>query len=77
MALYSNTVVIKGFHSSRKLILAKIVTVKLKADLLLNAFLCICPLTYINEALHLSGSPSVASTTSSLFSLAGIYDVLC
>ena len=64
MALYSSTVVMKGFYSSRKLFLAKIVTVKLKTGLHLNAPLCIRPLTFINEAYHLSGSPFVASTAS-------------
>ena len=41
-----------------------IVTVKLKAGLLLNASLRICPLTFINEAFCLSGSRFVASTMS-------------
>ena len=54
----------KGFNSSRKLLKADIVTMKLKAGLLLNALLCICLLTFINEVLHLSSSPFVASTTS-------------
>ena len=54
----------KGFNSSRKLFKAKIITVKLKANLLLNASLRIRPLTFINEALRLSGSPFVASTMS-------------
>ena len=37
---------------------------KLKAGLLLNAVLCICPLTFITEALHLVlGISSVVSTT--------------
>ena len=35
---------------------------KLKAGLLLNVLLCILPLAFINEALHLSSSPFVAST---------------
>ena len=56
-ALYSSSVVVKGFTSSRKLFQAEIITVKLKAGLLLNASLCIYPLTFINEALHLSDSP--------------------
>ena len=64
MALYSSAVVMKGFNSSRKLFYAKIVTVKLKAGLLLNMLLRIRPLTFINEALHISGSPFVASTVS-------------
>ena len=54
----------KGFTNSRKLFLAEIITVKLKASLLLNALLRIRPLTFINEALSLLGSPFVASTTS-------------
>ena len=64
MALYSSAVVIKGFNSSIKLFEAKIITVKLKVGFLLIALLCTCPLTFINEALHLSGSPFVASTVS-------------
>ena len=70
MALYYSAVVIKGFNSSRKLFYAKIVTVKLKAGFLLNALLRIRPLTFINEALRLSGSPIVAGTMSPQFSLA-------
>ena len=50
---------------------------KPKAGLLLNAVLRICPLTFINEAVRLSGSPFVAGTVSPLFSLTGVYDVLC
>ena len=64
MALYSSVIVTKGFNSSRKLFQAKIFTVKLKACFLVNALLRIHPLTFINEALHLSGSPLVASTVS-------------
>ena len=64
IALYSSAVVMKGFDSSRKLFLAKIVTVKLKASLLLNLSLRICPLTFINVAHRLSSSPFIASTTS-------------
>ena len=37
MALYSSAVVMKGFNSSRMLFKAEIITVKLKASLLLNA----------------------------------------
>ena len=54
----------KGFNISKKLFQAEIVTVKLKVNLLLNASLCIRPLTFINEVLRLSGSPFVASTAS-------------
>ena len=54
----------KGFTSSRKLFQAEIITVKLKASLLLNALLRIRPLIFINEVLRLSGSPFVASTAS-------------
>ena len=55
----------KGFTSSRKLFYAEITTVKLKVSLLLlNVSLRIRPLTFINEALRLSGSPFVASTVS-------------
>ena len=43
----------KGFNISRKLFQAEIITVKLKAILLLNALLRIRPLTFINEALRL------------------------
>ena len=67
----------KGFNSSRKLFYAKIVTAELEAGLLLNASLRICPLTYINEVLCLSGSYFVASTALPSFSLAGVNDVLC
>ena len=63
MALYYKAVVMKGFNSRRRLFFAKIITVKPKAGLLLNAVLCIRPLTFINEALRLSGSCFVASTT--------------
>ena len=52
----------KDFNSSRKLFEAEIVTVKLKAGFLLNALLCIRPLTFINKVLRLSDSPFVAST---------------
>ena len=38
--------------------------VKLKVNLLLNVPLRIRPLTFINEALRLSGSPFAASTVS-------------
>ena len=54
----------KGFNSSRQLVSAEIVTVKLKAGLLLNVSLRIHPLTFKNEALCLSGSPFVDSTAS-------------
>ena len=64
MALYSSAVVMKGFTSTRKLFQTEIITVKLKAGLLLYATICIHPLTFINEVLHLSGSPFVASTMS-------------
>ena len=64
IALYLSVVEIKGFNSSRKLFYAKIVTVELKADLLLNALLHIRPLTFVNEVLHLSRSPFLASTIS-------------
>ena len=59
--LYFSAIVMKGFNISRKLFLAEIITVKLKASLLSNALLCIRPLTYINKALHISGSPFVAT----------------
>ena len=63
-ALYSSAVVMKGFTSSRKLFLAEITIVKLKVSLLLNVSLRIRPLTFINEALRLLGSPFAASTAS-------------
>ena len=50
---------------------------KPKPGLFLNAVLRIRPLTFINEALRLSGSPFAASTVSPYFSLAGVHDVLC
>ena len=62
--LYSSAVVMKGFTSSIKLFYAEIITVELKVSLLLNVPLHICPLTFINEVLRLSGSPFVASTAS-------------
>ena len=62
-ALYSSAIVMKGFSSCRKLF-NKIFIVKLKAGLLLNASLRIRPLTFINEALRLSGSAFVSSITS-------------
>ena len=64
MVLYSSAVVMKGFNSSRKLFQAKNVTVKLRAGLLLNVSQHIRPLTFINEAFRLSGSPFVTSTVS-------------
>ena len=51
----------KGFNSSRRLFYAEIITVKPNTGFPLNAVLHIHPLTFINEALHLSGSPFVAS----------------
>ena len=57
--------------------LAEIVTVKLKAGLLLNVLLFICLLTFINEALRLSGGPFLASAVSPKFSFAGVHDMLC
>ena len=63
-ALYYSAVIMKGFNSSRRLFYAEIITVKLKAGLLLNAVLRIHPLTFINKALRLSGSPFVASIVS-------------
>ena len=73
-ALYYSAKLMKGFNISRK---SEIITVKLKVSLLLNALLSIHPFTFINEALHLSGSLFVASTASSWFSLAGVHNVLC
>ena len=64
MALYFSALVMIGFNSGRKLFKAKIITVKLKAVLLLNVSLCICPLTFINKTLHFPSIPFVASTAS-------------
>ena len=64
MALYSSALVVKLFNNSRKLFYAKIITVKPKDSLLLNALLHICTLTFLTEVLCPSGSPYVASTTS-------------
>ena len=63
-ALYSSAVVMKSFTNSRKLFSAKIITVKLKASLILNMSLRIRPLIFINEVLRLSASSFVASTAS-------------
>ena len=48
-ALYSNALVMKPFNNSRKLFQTKITITKPKASLLLNALLCIRPLTFITE----------------------------
>ena len=77
MALYFSAVIMKGFNSSRRLFQAEIITVKLNAGRLLNVVVHICPLSFINEALRLLGSPFVASTASPQFSLTGIHDELC
>ena len=64
---YSSALVMKPFNNSRKLFKAeiiKIITAKPKTSLLLNALLCIHPLTFLTEALSLLVSPSVASTMS-------------
>ena len=53
-----------ALYSSAEVVVILIVTVKLKAGLLLNVLLHIRPLTFINEALCLSGSHFVASTAS-------------
>ena len=63
-ALYFSAVVMKDFTSSRYLFQAEITTVKLKVSFLLNVSLCIRPLTFINKALRLLGSPFVVSTAS-------------
>ena len=55
----------KGFTSTRKLFQTEIITVTLKAGLLLYASMRICPLTFMIEAFRLSGSPFVASSASS------------
>ena len=61
VALYSSALAIKLFNYIVESCF-KIITVKLKASLLLNTLLCIRPLTFITEVLHLSSSPSVASS---------------
>ena len=43
----------KLFNSSRELCYAEIIIMKLKASLLLNVSLHICPLTFITKELHL------------------------
>ena len=53
MGLYSRALVIYLVNNKRKLFNAEIITVNLKASLLLNALLCICKLTFITEVLHL------------------------
>ena len=45
------TLVPFSFNSSIKLFQVKINTLKLKPNLLLNASLCICPLTFLIETL--------------------------
>ena len=54
MALYVSAIVMKVFNSGRNLFYGEIVTMKLKAGLLLNVLLCICPLTFTNEVIRLS-----------------------
>ena len=53
MALYYSALVTKIFNNSRKLFYVKIMAVKLKASLFLNASLHIPLLTLLTEALHL------------------------
>ena len=60
-ALYCSGLVMKLFNNSRKVFKTEIITVKLKASLLLTVLLYICPLTFLTEVLRLSGSPSVVS----------------
>ena len=65
MALYFSVLVMKLFNNSTKLFKAKIITVKLKASLLLSVSLHICPLTFIHKVPCLVATisvPSVAST---------------
>ena len=65
MAIYSSALVKKPLTVVESCFKPKLLpTVKLKAGPLLNAPLHIRPLTFITEALRLSGSPSVASTAS-------------
>ena len=51
-------------HDSNKFSILKRGTVKPKSGFLLNTLLHIRPLTFINEAFRLSGSPFVVSTAS-------------
>ena len=51
----------KPFTAVESCFKTKIITVKLKASLLLNVLLCIRTLTILTEALRLSGSPFIAS----------------
>ena len=53
MALHSSALEMKLFNNGRKLFQAKIITVKLKASLLLNTSLHINQLTFITGALSL------------------------
>ena len=61
-ALYSSVLVVNDLIVVESCFKQKIVNVKLKAGLLLNASLRIRPLTFINEGLCLSGSPFVVNT---------------
>ena len=58
-----SAVVMKGFTNSRKLFYAEIITVEVKVSVLLNVSLHIRSLTFINEALHLSGGTFVVITS--------------
>ena len=53
LALYSSALVMKLFNSSKNMFKVEIITMKLKTNLILNASLCICLLTFITEVLHL------------------------
>ena len=53
MVLYFSDLVMKLFNNTRKLFLTKIIIMKQKTNLLLDAMLCIHPFTYITKALHL------------------------
>ena len=75
MALYFSAIVMKGFYS--KVVLSQNCYCEAEGW---PAFKCIAmhlPTHFYKEVLCLSGSPFVASTTSPLFSLASIHDVLC
>ena len=75
LALYSSALVMKHFNKSRKLFQVKIITVMLKASLLLNALLCIHPLTFITEVFHLVVLLGSQYCINLVF-LEGIHDVL-
>ena len=82
MDLYSSTLVMKLFNNSIyiKLFEAEIITVKLKASLLLNASLHIRSLTFITKALCLVATVECYFCSfycATLVYLADVHNVLC